>query len=198
MRLDRVCISGRWIGDGFPCFVIAEAGVAHFGSIEKAIKLVDLAVASQADAVKFQIFDVDSLISREAQDWKDRLGSRCLTIVEFDYLKQYCLDSGIIFLATPHDKYGLDALRELDVAAFKIGSGERKNWSFLQEIARCGKPIIFSTGMYSIEDVRQALRIFEETGNDQIAMLHCTTMYPTPPSEVNLRTLLDYKRSLEA
>ena len=195
MRDDKFEIAYHSVGKDSPCFVIAEAGVAHFGSVDKAKKLVDMAVLARADAVKFQIFDIDRMISSEAQEWKERLGDRCLSGHEFRRIKEYCDEQEIIFLATPHDEYGLDQLNNLDVPAYKIGSGELGNWSFIEMIAKVGKPVILSTGMYQLTDVHKALEVFEKVGNRKIALLHCVTIYPAPPEELNLNVISLFKKT---
>ncbi len=179
-------IDGRLIGADCPAYIIAEAGVAHFGSMAKALELVDLAVAAGADAVKFQIFQADSLISSAAPEWRKRLGSRCLPFAAFKEIQSYCRQQGITFLATAHDEPGLEYIDTLRVPAYKIGSGEVDNWPFIKKIAGRGKPVIFSTGMYTLDKVRQALALFVEAANHEVAVLHCVTSYPVPPAEVNL------------
>jgi len=170
-------------------FIIAEAGVAHFGSLEKAFRLVDLAVNAGADAVKFQIFKTDDLVSSGSPDWRRRLNSRQLSQDSFLEIRDYCIENGITFFATAHDQGSLSFLHELDVPFYKIGSGEVRNWPYLEEIARIGKPVFLSTGMYTMEDVAQALDIFAGAGNPDLAVLHCVTSYPTPPAQVNLRAM---------
>ena len=101
---NHINIEGRLIGKGYPCFIIAEAGVSHFGDIQKAFKLVDLAVDAGADAVKFQIFDVDFLISDDLPEWKERLQPRQLPYRDFEKIKEYCLSKKILFFATAHDR----------------------------------------------------------------------------------------------
>lgn len=189
MFAETFDIAGRTVGGDAPCFIIAEAGVAHFGSFDKALRLVDLAVEAGADAVKFQIFDVDRLIAEEAGEWKERLGSRCLPYEDFAKISDYCRDAGILFFATAHDEPSLDYLAGLDVPAFKIGSGEVGNWPFLHKTASFRRPVIFSTGMYSLEQVGEAVACMAEAGNWEIAVLHCVTEYPTPPGDVNLRAM---------
>ena len=105
-RAESFQIGDKQVGIGKPCFVIAEAGVAHFGDLQKAKKLVDLAKYSGADAVKFQTFDVDALIAAESPEWKERLGGRCLKPQQFRELKAYCDEQRIIFLSTAHDEVG--------------------------------------------------------------------------------------------
>jgi N,N'-diacetyllegionaminate synthase len=187
---SRFEVAGRAVGEGAPVFVIAEAGVAHFGSEEKAYRLVDLAVQGGADAVKFQIFDVDALISQELPDWRERLSSRQLPYDAFARIQAYSRDKGITFFATAHDEPSLEFLASLDVPLYKVGSGEVGNWPFLQRVASLGKPMIFSTGMYRLEQVEQALTALTTTGNPEVAVLHCVTRYPTPPEEVSLGNMV--------
>lgn len=182
-------IKERKIGDESPIFIIAEAGVAHFGSLDKAKRLVDLAVDAKADAVKFQIFKTDAMISKESEEWRNRMRTRELPFEAFREIQAYCNEKKIIFFATAHDEPSLEFLDSLDVPAYKIGSGEVSNWSFLEKAASKKKPVILSTGMYTLEDIGKALKVIEKTGNSDIAVLHCVTSYPTPPSEVNLRAM---------
>jgi len=183
-------IGERPVGEGCPCFIIAEAGVAHFGSSDKALALVDLAVDAKADAVKFQTFRTDELISGSSGEWKDRLRPRELPPEAFADIRDYCRDKGIMFMSTAHDEPSLDAVDALGVPAFKIGSGELSNWDFTKNTASRGRPVILSTGMYTLNDVGRALDAVAETGNRDLAVLHCVTSYPTPPSQVNLRAML--------
>jgi N,N'-diacetyllegionaminate synthase len=182
-------IAHRKVGYGQPVFVVAEAGVAHFGSLEKAKALVDMAVAAKADAVKFQVFKTEELISKDSPEWMERLRTKELPFEAFREIQAYCREKGIVFFATAHDEMSLGNLDTLDVPVYKIGSGEVENWPFLRKVASRKRPVILSTGMYNLEQIRQALTIFEETGNPDLAVLHCVTQYPTPPPEVNLGAL---------
>lgn len=182
-------IRNREIGEHQPVFIIAEAGVAHFGLIEKAKQLVDLAADAGADAVKFQIFKTEELISLDSNEWKKRLQSKELPHEAFRDIQEYCEEKGIIFLATSHDEQSFEFLSSLDVPAYKIGSGEVNNWSFIERVAAEKKPLILSTGMYTLEEIGNALEIISRTGNTDIAVLHCVTNYPAFPSEVNLRVM---------
>lgn len=183
MRFD---IDGRAVGDGAPVYIIAEAGVAHFGNEDKAYRLVDLAAEAHADAVKFQVFDVDAMISKDSQEWKSRLGSRRLPYDAFERVQKYCVQKGITFFATAHDEPSLDFLETLDVPVYKIGSGEVGNWSFVERVAARGKPLILSTGMYRQEQIGEALRVIAATGNMNVAVLHCVTDYPADPHAIAL------------
>lgn len=195
--MDRFNIGSRTIGYREPVFIIAEAGVAHFGSLEKAKRLVDLAVHAGADAIKFQIFKTDNLISVESQEWRTRMKTRELSYDAFTEIKRYCDGKGIIFFATAHDGESLDFLDTLDVPAYKVGSGEVKNWAFIRKVAERGKPVLISTGMYTMEDVASVLKVVMEAGNANIALLYCVTRYPTPPSEVNLRVIETFRNTFK-
>lgn len=181
---------GRKIGGDAQVFIIAEAGVAHFGSFDKALSLVDLAVKADADAVKFQIFDTKQLVSAECQEWRDRLSSKELPLESFQEIKRYCDERGILFLATAHDGPSFEFLIDLDVPFYKIGSGEVANWPFFSQIIKQNKPVCFSTGMYTLADVQTALDCFKKYNNPNVAVLHCVTNYPAKPEEVNLRAMV--------
>jgi N,N'-diacetyllegionaminate synthase len=182
-------IGDRRVGAGAPVFVIAEAGVAHFGDMALAEQLVDLAIAAGADAFKTQFFDVDALIARRAADWRDRLRPRNLTLDQARELKARCNRAGVLFMATAHDPSRVSWLEALDVPAVKIGSGERNNPGFVRQLASLGRPVILSTGMYREPDVHEALAACEAAGNARVALLHCVTSYPTPPEDVNLAAM---------
>jgi len=184
-----------------PCFVIAEAGVNHNGDMELAKKLVDAAVEAGVDVVKFQTFRSEDLVSSSASmaEYQEKnIGEKesqleMLKKLELNYdsfkeLKEYCDQKGIIFMSTPHTEDAVDFLEPL-VPAFKVGSGDINNLPVLRKMASKGKPIILSTGMSSLEDVKEAVKIIEEAGNLQIILLHCTTNYPCPFDEVNLRAM---------
>jgi N,N'-diacetyllegionaminate synthase len=183
---DTFLIGRRPVGRGCPVYVIAEAGVAHFGSEEKALRLVDLAADSGADAVKFQIFDVRALIAPELPAWRERLGSRQLSYDAFTRINAYCARKGIPFIATAHDEPSLEFLSSLNVPAYKVGSGEVGNWPYLARIGALGKPVIVSTGMYEPGQVDEALSALATSGQSEVALLHCVTRYPTPPHEAAL------------
>jgi N,N'-diacetyllegionaminate synthase len=182
-------IAHRKVGHEQPVFVVAEAGVAHFGSVEKAMALVDMAVAAKADAVKFQVFRTDELISKESQEWRDRLRPKELPFDAFRRIQRYCDEKKIIFFATAHEESSLEDLDKLNVPVYKIGSGELENWPFLEKIASRKKPVIFSTGMHTMEQIEQALGILERAKNPDVAVLHCVTQYPSRPADVNLRAM---------
>ena len=183
---SQFSIDRRLIGGNQPVYIIAEAGISHFGSEEKAFRLVDLAVDAGADAVKFQIFDVDAMISNASEDWKRRLLPRQLKYSAFERIQTYCKSKNITFFATAHDQPSLEYLVNLDVPAYKVGSGEVGNWPFIEKIASLDKPIIFSTGMYKIEQIYDALEAISSTNNNDVGVLHCVTEYPAPPKDICL------------
>jgi N,N'-diacetyllegionaminate synthase len=182
-------ISGRPVGGDAPVLFIAEAGVAHFGDPEKADALVDMAAAAGADVFKTQAFQTDRLVSARAPEWRDRLRPKEVGFFFLERMKDRCEKRNLIFMCSAHNEGALDWVRELDVPAFKIGSGERGNLPYLAATARLGKPLILSTGMYREADVSEALTAISNAGCRHLALLHCVTSYPTPRDQVNLRAM---------
>lgn len=184
-------------------YVIAEAGVNHNGDFELARQLIDAAHAAKADAVKFQTFKTEKILTRTASmaDYqKENLGSEDtqfqmikaleLSHAHFAELQVYAESIGIDFLSTPDDEDSLDFLVDtLDLPWIKIGSGEVTNLPFLRRIASKQKPMILSTGMSTIGEVERAVRTIQELNQHELLLLHCTTNYPCPPEEVNLRAM---------
>ena len=199
----HVRIGDRWVGEGQPVFMIAEAGVKHNGQLDLALKLIDAAAEAGADAVKFQTFHAEDVVIGDAEmaDYqKKNLGRttsqrallEALELPEAWYpqLVERCQEKKILFLSTPHGgEKSADFLRSIDLVAYKIGSGDLTNLPFLRYIADFHAPLIISTGMATLEEVREAVACIERAGNDQIILLHCTTNYPCPPEETNLRML---------
>jgi len=186
---NYIDIPGHRIGPGESVLIIAEAGVAHFGDPCKARDLVDLAADAGADVLKVQAFHTDALVSACLPEWRDRLRPK---EVDFDFLsriKERCDERGILFLCTPHESSVLPWLDEWDVPLIKIGSGERGNTPFFREIAKLGKPVILSTGMYAQEHINQMLMEFSRAGLNELALMHCVTSYPAPVTDVNLRAM---------
>lgn len=198
-------IGHKIVGEGYPCFIIAEVGVNHNGEIGLAKKLVDIAVVAGADAVKFQKRDIDSILTKEAQakpyggphSFGDTYGEhrRALELKDRDFfeLKKYCSDRNISFLSSGWDRRSIDFLNELSVCAFKVASADLTNTPFLEYTAKKGKPIIISTGMADINDVEEAIDALKKY-NDQIIILQCTTTYPCKFKDVNLNVIRTYKK----
>lgn len=196
-------IAGRRIGPGHPCFIIAEAGVNHNGSLDMARQMVDVAVGAGADAIKFQTFKTENLISQDAPKAAYQLETTggaesqfaMLKALElppeaFGQLMTHCQERNILFLSSPFDEESADLLAGLDVAAFKIPSGEITNLPFLTHVARHKKPMIVSTGMAYLSEVETAVRTIEETENLETILLHCVSNYPSEPANTNLRAML--------
>ncbi len=188
--------------------VIAEAGVNHNGSLELAYRLIDGACEAGADMVKFQTFRAEDLASRGAPkasyqriDTGDiesqyEMLSRLELSREFHYkLIERCNQQNIVFFSTAFDIHSLNFLNDLNFNQFKIPSGELTNLLYLEHVAKFGKPIILSTGMASIDEIGDALSVLEGAGSsrDNITVLHCNTAYPTPLSDVNLRSMTTIK-----
>lgn len=182
-------INGRLVGKSASVYIIAEGGLAHFGNLQKAISLIDLAVDSGADAFKTQAFKTESLVSPRDTEWYRRLKTREVSFDFISAMKDYCDYRGITFLCTPHDSSVLPWLRELDVPACKIGSGERGNIQFLRKMAKIGKPLVLSTGMYNETDLIETLDVLAHDGVLDVALMHCVTSYPTPIDQVNLQAI---------
>ena len=177
------------VGANAPVLIIAEAGVSHFGDMKLAFDLVDLAAEAGADVFKTQFYDVECLYAERAREWRDRLRPRNLTLDQAKQLSDRCRQRGILFMSTAHDESRVAWLAELDVPAIKVGSGERNNPAFLEKLARLGRPMIVSTGMYGQADVHEALAACASGGCRDVALLHCVTSYPAPNDQVNLAAM---------
>lgn len=195
-------IAGRPVGDGHPCFVIAEAGVNHNGSPDLARQLIDAAAEAGADAVKFQSFHAEVLATASAPKAPYQVETTGAAGTQLEMLRAleldgtvfadlcgYCETRRIRFLSTPFDEESADMLAGLGVPAFKISSGELTNVQLLAHVARFGKPLIVSTGMASMSEVETAVRTVRAAGGTQLALLQCVSSYPAAPRDVNLRAM---------
>ncbi len=182
-------------------YIIAEAGVNHNGSFALACKLVDAAKEAGADCIKFQTFKSENLVSRSAQkaeyqkkttgdsSQQDMLKKLELSFDEFFQLKCYCEKVGICFLSTPFDFDSIDFLNSIDMPFWKIPSGEVTNLPYLLALAKTGKPVVMSTGMCTLQEIRAAIDVLQANGTTEIKLLHCNTEYPTPFEDVNLKAM---------
>lgn len=195
---------------GKKIFIIAEAGINHNGSVKTAKKLVDAAVEAGADAVKFQAFKADAIVTRYAKkaEYQRNLTDRDetqlkmlkkleLTEGELKNIAAYSKNKGIIFLSSSFDKESVDLLDDIGVPAFKIPSGEITNTPLLEYIAGKGKPIIVSTGMSDMNEIREAVEVIRKKDIRDITLLHCVTSYPTGIEDVNLRAMQTMRRSFK-
>ena len=185
-------ISDRSIGREYPPLVIAEIGINHEGDIHKAFRMIDDAQAAGCECAKFQSHVIEDemipndVIPGNATESIWNIMERCaLSEAEERRVKEYVESKGMIFLSTPFSRAAADRLHQMDVPAYKIGSGECNNYPLIEHIARFGKPIILSTGMNDVESVRPAVEIFRRY-KVPFALLHCTSMYPTPYDKVRL------------
>ena len=186
-------------------FIIAEAGVNHNGSMKLAMKLVDVAVEAGVDAVKFQTFRAERMISKFARkaEYQCNTSGKSetqlemvkrleLDVTEHEELMGYCRGKGIMFLSTPFDLESIELLNGIGVEIFKIPSGEITNLPYLRRIGELKRKKILSTGMAEMGEIENALDILQEAGTpkDSIVVLHCNTEYPTPMEDVNLKAML--------
>ncbi len=193
-------------------FIIAEAGVNHNGSVELAKQLIDVAIDSGSDAVKFQTFKAENLVSKNAgkADYQKQTTNQSesqlemikkleLDIDAHNELIEYCNQKNIIFLSSPFDHDSINLLNKLGLKIFKIPSGEITNLPYLRYIGSLGKKVILSTGMSTLDEVGEALSILMEAGTNKesITVLHANTMYPTPIGDVNLKAMLTIQKEFD-
>jgi N,N'-diacetyllegionaminate synthase len=194
-------------------FIIAEAGVNHNGSIELAKQLVDVAVEAGVDAVKFQTFKAEKLVSKDAkkaqyqqENMQDSDNSQynMLKKLELDIdthkeLISYCKEKNIMFLSTPFDHDSIEMLDSLGLEIFKIPSGEITNLPYLRKMGGLQKKVILSTGMADMGEIEDALDVLMEAGTkkEDITLLHANTMYPTPMEDVNLKAMITIGKTFD-
>ena len=196
-------IGNRSIGPNEPPLIIAEIGINHGGSLDVAKSMVDLIVHSGCECVKHQTHIIEDEMTEEAKAifppnanksiW-DVMKECSLKPDEEQELKEYAENLGLIWISTPFSRMAADFLDEIDVPAFKIGSGEADNLPLINHIAQKGKPIIMSTGMQSIKSLKNSVNILEKSGVEY-ALLECTNLYPSPPEIVSLQGIQELKEA---
>lgn len=203
-----IIIDGKKVRYGNPVFIIAEVGVNHNQRQDLALKLVDIASDCGADAVKFQTFKAEDVVTEEGEmvsyqkknTGEEKSQREMLKELElpddfYGPIMKRCDEKGILFMSTPHGgKKSVDFLESLGIEVYKIGSGDLTNYILLDKVVRTGKPIILSSGMATLDEVKDAIGFIRSRGDNQIAALHSTTNYPCPPEEVNLlamKTMMD-------
>ncbi len=193
----RVQIAGRWIGEGSPCFIVAEAGSNHNGRLDQAQRLIEVAAQAGADAVKFQLFRADRLYPRTAGrcDYlkEDRPIYDLIQEMEMPYdwlplLAQACQERGLIFLCSVFDEESADRL-DPHVPAHKIASYEMTHLPLVRHIAGKTKPVLMATGTAHLDEVREAVEAFRREGNPNLVLLQCTAAYPAPLDSLNIRAV---------
>lgn len=200
--VKTITIANQSIGVGYPCFVIAEAGVNHNGDLQMALQLVDAAAKAGANAIKFQTFKTEHLVTPYAQKATYQKQTTSVHESQFDMLKRlelspenhkiilaHCKEKNILFMSTPFEEDSANFLESLNISVFKIPSGEITNLPFLNHVAKKQIPLIVSTGMSHLGEVEAAIDTISGTGNNQLALLHCISNYPTVPADVNLKAM---------
>ncbi len=200
-------ISRRMIGSGHPAYIIAEISANHGQKFEKAVEIIEAAKAAGADAVKLQTYTPDTItidcdneyFMIKGTIWKGKnlykLYGEAYTPWEWQpKLKKIADRLKIDLFSTPFDPTSVDFLRKMNVPAYKVASFELNDIPLIRKIARAGKPVIMSTGMATLSEIRDAVKAVRTEGNNQIALLKCTSEYPADPNDMNLRTIPDMKR----
>lgn len=208
MVMKNFKIGNRLIGEGESCFIIAEAGVNHNGDINLAKKLIDVAKKAGADAVKFQTFKAEEVVTQSAEKAEYQKKTtraqeshlemiKKLELSEEDHytLRSYADQQGITFLSTPYDKHSVDFLVKLGVPALKVSSADITNHPLLSHIAGQNIPIILSTGMSTLGEVEEAVGVVINSGNKQLILLHCNFNYPAKMEDINLRAMITLNQS---
>lgn len=197
--MKELQIGNRKIGSEHPPLVIAEIGINHEGSFQKAIRMIDDAASVGCECVKFQTHVIDDemipndVIPGNATESIWDIMSRCaLTEDEESKLKEYTESKGMIFLSTPFSRAAAERLKRLNMPAYKIGSGECNNYPLIEHISGYGKPIILSTGMNSLDSISRSVGIIRDH-KIPYALLHCTSIYPTPYNLIRLGALAELK-----
>lgn len=200
MNKKCVQIADKKVGDGFPCFIIAEIGINHNGSVELAKKLIDIAVETGCDAVKFQKRTVDIVYTKEELE-KERISvfgntngdlKRGLEFGEAEYkeIDDYCKKHNIIWFASCWDIKSVDFMEKFDTPCYKIASASLTDDELLKYIKSKNKPILLSTGMSTMEQIDHAISIL---GEDNLILYHCTSTYPSNTEEMNLNVIKTFK-----
>ncbi len=201
----KVKIGQRWVGDGEPCFIIAEAGSNHNGNVEHAISLIDVAAEAGADAVKFQLFRAGKLYPKGAgqSDYLnlDRSIYDIIAEMELPYewlpgLAAHCQEKDIIFLSSAFDEESVDRLDPY-VPAYKVASYEMTHIPLIRHIAGKGKPVLVSTGTANLEEVEETVEAFLQTGNRDLMLMQCTASYPAPLDSLNVRAIVTMKEAFQ-
>lgn len=199
--MSRICLGGLEIGGGSKTLVVAEAGVNHDGDPERAHQMIDAAADAGASIIKFQTFVTEELVTRAAAravyqrddgvtPQHEMLKKLELEPAQYAALKDHCELRDIVFISTRYDASSVDTLDRLDVAGFKIASTDTTNLPLLEYLASKGRPIMLSTGMCSLCEVDAAMSTLKSAGATSVVLLHCTSDYPAPIEEANLRAMV--------
>ncbi len=205
--MKQIKIGDKMVGENSPMFIVVEAGCSYEGKIGNALNLIEEAARNGADAIKFQTFKANKLVTKNSPQWwipeEQRMGKKQIDLYstqdkfgydEYKKMSDYCDKLGIIFFSTPFDEESVDLLEKLNVPVYKIASTDLTNLPFLEYVARKNKPIILSVGMGNMDEIKEAVETILSTGNDQIILLHCIVEYPTPMEHANLNFIKKLQR----
>jgi len=201
LGIDRADLK---IGPSHPVFIIAEAGINHEGDLDVAMELVDAAAKTGADAVKFQTFVTELVITRrtpkanyhiettgddDVESWFELIKREELPLGDFAKIKARCDEKGILFLSTPYDMPSVDTLKNIGAPAIKIASTDTNNIPLLRYMAKTGLPLLLSTGMTDMTELTQSIAAIRDAGCTDLAVMQCTAEYPAPADQINLRAM---------
>jgi N-acetylneuraminate synthase/N,N'-diacetyllegionaminate synthase len=209
VRMKKVKIGERWIGDGKPIYIVAEAGINHNGDVDLAKGMINEAKTCGVDAVKFQVFKAEEFVSDPNSTHTYRSQGKLITEPQLDMFKryefevdewkeifEYCKNKNIEFFATPQNPSDLDFILSIvDMPVIKVGSDDLTNLELLEYYAKKNKPLIISAGMAYISEIEDAVNTIRNTGNKDLIVLHCVSSYPADAEEVNLRKILTIKQA---
>jgi pseudaminic acid synthase len=200
--MSKITINGRSIGIGEPCYIVAEMSANHSQNFDQAVKIIEAAKEAGANAIKLQTYTPDTMTINVYNDlfkikgtiWEGKnlyeLYGEAYTPWEWQpKLKEIANKLDLDFFSTPFDPSAVDFLEKLEIPVYKVASFELVDLPLLRCIARTGRPIIMSTGMASLAEIEEAVRTLKEEGANHISLLKCTSAYPAPPEEINLRTI---------
>tara|TARA_B110000263_G_C15287756_1_gene501702 strand:- start:309 stop:1343 length:1035 start_codon:yes stop_codon:yes gene_type:complete len=203
--MKSIELDGKLIGDGQPCYFIAEIG-SLFKNFEEAKKLIDSAIEIGIDAVKFQTFEADTITTKNnlfnmkntGKISQYELFKKCEISKELQIeVTNYANKKGITVFSAPSHIKDLDIMKKMNLPIYKIGSDLACHIPLLKEVGKIGKPIILSTGMCSLEEIKNSVDAILSTGNDQLIILHCVSDYPNKPEETNLNAILTLKKEFD-
>ena len=208
---STIAINGRSIGEGHPCYVIAEMSANHGGDFDNAVKIVRAAHQAGADAIKLQTYTADTITLdcdnphfqiKQGTIWDGQvlhdLYEQAYTPWEWQpKLKEIADELDLDFFSSPFDSTAVDFLESMDLPAYKIASFEANDTGLLRKVAKTGKPVIFSTGMATLQEIEVSLTTLRDAGANQVAMLKCTSAYPAAAADMNLRTIAEMRQRFD-
>lgn len=209
--MEKLNIAGRLVGPGEPPYIVAEIGANHNGDMNLCRTMIDAARACGADAVKFQSWSKSSLISRAEYDRNTAYVSKernqptleesveqyQLSRAQHEEISDYCRATGIVFFSSCFSAAEVDMLEKLQVPAYKVASMDVNHLPLLEVVAATHKPVVISAGMATLGEVERAIATLRAAGSGPIAILHCLSIYPSPPAQVNLRTMDTWRSAFD-